>query len=560
MRRDRRVAFVARDLVWEDKSGGVLPFSYAARKLDASIRTAPGLGDVATTLIDLRTDDVDAFFEQIREFRPTIVAASTYIWSAKLFGRLAEKVRRWDPSVRFVLGGPAARPSLLSLAPYAPYTRYFDAVVTGEGEEVIRHIADRHLEDDWTKTVPGLTVPHALGWRTTPAIEPPPLDDYASPYQLGTVPRGGIGYMETFRGCPMGCAFCQWGEQRSDRVHSAEYLATHLRGLRDAASERVYMLDAGFNLSARAFRNLAAAEREVGALRDLPVIGHIYPTYINDDHVEFFASLRQADLSIGIQSFDKDVLKRLGRPFDLSRFEHVLEELAGTCRLDLEIILGLPGDDPASFRRTFERATELGANIRVFQCLALPDALLERASEFDISFDPETFQILSCRGWTPEALRTEWEHVCAVTATMPRHYFGANWAEFRSPRAEAAAIRAATRPEAEDRPAVRSIAPEAMVRLREAIDKLAMGWRLAAVRAEGECLVLDLDGAAGPLVLTAEPAGTRPQHFAEHEGLAYSHRGQIARTDASRLGRFIQRVHPDVRDAVASAQRQGDAS
>jgi radical SAM superfamily enzyme YgiQ (UPF0313 family) len=543
MRRDRRVAFLARDLVWADKSGGSLPFSYAARKLDASVRTAPGLADVASTVIDLRTDDLDEFFAQIREFRPTVVAASTYVWSAKLFCRLAEMVHRWDPSVRFVLGGPAARPSLLSLPPYAPYLRYVDAVVTGEGEEVIRRIASDHLDDDWTKTVPGLTVPHPLGWRSTDVIERPPLDDYPSPYQLGTVPRGGIGFLETFRGCPISCAFCQWGEQRSDRVHSAEYLAAHLRGLSAAAVERVYVLDAGFNLSARAFRNLVAAEREVGALRDLQVLGHIYPTYIRDEHLEFFASLRRAEVTVGVQSFDKDVLKRLGRPFDLARFEHVLRELAGRFPIDLEIILGLPGDTRASFRRTFEKALEIATTVRVFYCLALPDALLERAGEFDIAFDPETFEIQSCQGWSAEDLRAEWAHVRDVAATMHRPSFGPNWLDFGTARAAA--------------PHPAGPAADAFGRLRDAIDVAAMGWRLADVRAEGPRLILDLDGAAGRLVLEVEPASEGKRHFVEHEGVAYSHRSDISRGDASRLRTFIQHVHREVRP-VLSPSPQAD--
>src|SRR5438477_8405729 len=126
MSRDRRVALLAHDLVWADTSGGSLPFSYAVRKLDASLRSAPDLDDVESRVIDLRTNDPDEFFERIREYRPTVIGASLYIWSAKLLLQVAEKVRRWDPSVRFVVGGPAARPSVLSLPVYAPYTRYLD--------------------------------------------------------------------------------------------------------------------------------------------------------------------------------------------------------------------------------------------------------------------------------------------------------------------------------------------------------------------------------------------------------------------------------------------------
>jgi hypothetical protein len=543
---DRRVAFLARDLVWEDTSGGSLPFSYAACKLDASLRSAPDLGDVEATTIDLRSNDPEAFLERIRAFRPSVVAASTYIWSVKVFCQVAEMVRRWDPGVRFVMGGPAARPSVLSLEPYAPYVRSIDAVATGEGEELIRRVVRSHLDPDWRTTVPGLTVPHVLGWRKTDALERVVLDDYPTPYQLGTVPDAPIGFLETFRGCPISCAFCQWGEERSDRVHSEEYLASHLAGLERAGVNQVHVLDAGFNLSARAFRNLAAAERRTGALRKMQVIGHIYPTFIRDEHLGVFESFGRTELSVGIQSFDKDVLKQLGRPFDLARFEHVLGEISGRFPLDLEIILGLPGDNPASFRRTFEKAIALGNTVRVFFCLALPDALLDRATEFDIDFDPETFQLRSCKGWTPESLRAEWEHVCEVAMTMYRPTIGSNWTDFRT---RFPAVEAPPAPP----PEVSWITSEDVERLRTAIGVAEMGWRLLDARTEGERLILDLDGTSGPLVLEVAHADAGRQRFSEYEGVAYTHRGEIARGEVPRLRSFIERVHHDVRPVIKRA-------
>lgn len=539
MSREPRVAFLARDLVWADQSGGSLAFSYAARKLEASVRSAPDLAHVETLVLDLRTDDVDAFFEALRAFRPTLVAASTYIWSVGLFCELARRLRAWDPSIRFVMGGPAARPSLLSLSPYAPYRDTIDAIVTGEGEEVVRQLVRASDEPRWRSEVAGLQYPSPLGWTRSPAADRPALDDYASPYQLGTAPRvpGGIGYLETFRGCPMGCAFCQWGVEKADRIYSSEYLASHLLGLKATGAERVYVLDAGFNLSTRAFRNLVRAEREVGVLRDLQVLGHIYPTYITDEYLTFFESFRRAEITIGVQSFDKEILKRLGRPFDLARFERVLGEMGKRFDLDLEIILGLPGDDPVSFRRTFERAIELATTVRVFYCLALPDALLERAEEFHIDFDPQTFRVRSCDGWTQKALAEEWAYVQQVAATMSRPNYGPNWVDFRP-----------TRPGVDDGwQAPAQIASEAFGRLQRAVAGASTGWTLVMARVEGERLLLELDGVSGRLAL--EVVAARPDRacFIEHDGIAYSYRsGALGRELLPHVGRVIESLHAEV--------------
>ncbi len=524
--------------MWGDESDGSLPFSYAARKIEASVRSAPDLKDVATTTIDLRETEAEAYFEAIKEFRPSLVAASTYVWSIDLFCEVAALVRAWDPSVRFVMGGPSARPSVLGLEPYADRAPAIDAVVKGEGEEVIRRLVRDHLDEDWREKVPGMLVRHPLGYRHSGDLERPVLDDYASPYQIGTIPRADHGYLETFRGCPISCAFCQWGEERADRIYSTEYLADHLRGFADTGVTAVHVLDAAFNLSTRAFRNLAAAEAEAKILCDRKVIGHVYPSYLKDFHLDLLSSFGRAELDVGIQSFDRQVLKDLGRPFDPDRFERMLEVLAGNFPLDLEIIMGLPGDDPASFRRTFERLIEYPAKVRVFWCLALPDALLERADEYDIDFDPITFGVRSCRGWTEEGLRSEWEHVRKVAEQMYRTEMGSNWVEFRTASEEARHRRGEMK--------AWRLASAHRARLSRAIDEAAMGYSLAEAERGKAGVILHLAGGEGPVVLQASVANPGERSFVELGGIAYSHRGELARGDASKLRLFIERVHGDV--------------
>lgn len=540
MQRERRVAFLVYDLVWADKSDGILPFSYGARTLDASLRSAPDLADVETTIIELRDDNPDAFFEKIRAFRPTIVAASAYIWSVKLFCQLAEMTRRWDPSVRFVMGGPAARPSLLGLPPYAPYLKYIDAVVTGEGEEIIREIAREHLAEDWRRSVAGLSIPGPLGWRRTTPADRPVLDDYPSPYQLGTIPYDEKGFLETFRGCPINCAFCQWGDERADRVYSADYLTSHLQGLDTARVTSVYVVDAGFNLSPRAFRNLVEAEKRVGALKSRTIFGHVYPTYIRDDHLEFFASVGHAEVAVGVQSFDEEALKKLGRPFDLTRFERALEEIKSCSSISIELILGLPGDNPASFRHTFEKSLQLGGSLRVFYCLALPDALLDRAEEFNVSFDPETFKVRSCEGWTPESLHAEWEHVLEVARKMHRPSFGPNWVGFRTdePSAREMAVKAAM-----------PIPSETLHELRLALETSPGDWHLGDGRIQEGRLELDLheNGGSQGLLLEAIRAREGQRRFTEHEGVAYSYRGTLRKEQAAILHQVILQLHGRLR-------------
>lgn len=542
--RDRspRVAIVAVDLTWEDDSGAFAPFSYAAYKLDASLRSSAELCHVESRVFDLQSADSDAFFEALRDYRPTLVAASTYIWSVDTFVRLAEKLRQHDPTIRFVMGGPSARESVLKLPPYRERMRAVDAVVEGEGEQIMRMLVAAHDDPEWQRNVPGLAIPGPLSFRRSAAIDRPVLDDYPTPYHVGAAPPGKMGFLETFRGCPIACAFCQWGEQRSDRVHSYEYLKGTLEALDESLVTDVMVLDAAFNLSPRAFRNFLRAERDVGALRSRRVQGHIYPTRLKEEHYELFELVGDFRGSIGIQSLVPEALQKIGRPFDRAKFDAAIDSVRGHLAIDTEFIMGLPGDSPESFRETLHQSIEMSDTVRVFWCLALPDAFLEKAAHFGMEFDPLTFKVQSCDGWTEDDLHREWEYAAALAAKHQRGVVGDNWMGFACSEREQA-MRGTVSPHGvfgSDR-----VEPETIRRLRASVGHSGLDWRLDGVTRERDSLCFALDSPHGSVMLAAEPARVGMPSFVTLAGVAYSHRGELARRAAPELRRVIDAVHSE---------------
>lgn len=546
-----RVALVSVDPVWEDPSGDFTPFTYSVRKLEASLRADPTFDDVEVKVIDLRERDPEAFFEAIVDFRPTLVAASVYLWSIGPFRDLAAKLKRWDPSVQIVIGGPQARTSVFALPPYADLKNTVDAAVTGEGEGIFRDIVREHRREGWT-AMPGLLVPHALGWKSTGPIERVDIEAYPTPYQLDIAPHGFTGYLETYRGCPIHCNFCQWGEQRADRVHSAEYLARHLEGLRRAEVPNIFCLDAAFNLSPRAFRSLAEAERQTGVLKESLVHGHLYPTFLRDEHVELLTSFGRCQVAIGVQSFDADVLHGLGRPFDLERFERVCDVVREHWPIELELMLGLPGDNPKSFRRTFEKAVEIADSVRVFWTLVLPDALLDRSDPaLKVDFDPETWLIRSCAGWSPEDLRRELDHVKRVSLQHENAVVADHWAGFQVRRRAEQRPGPRTIDDVADRSVI-AVDPELVEAVRERVRAVG-GWRLRTIRNQHDGLFFDLDSPEGRVTLEVVRAEEGRPRFEAKDGLAYSHRGEVSRLEAERLRHVIAAVHPDALPLLQSA-------
>ncbi|HEX4985710.1 MAG TPA: radical SAM protein, partial [Burkholderiales bacterium] len=237
---------------------------------------------------------------------------------------------------------------------------------------------------------------------------PAPLDMLASPYQIGVAKKRAVAYLETFRGCPFSCSFCEWGATGDSKaVFSTDYITRELESYSRFDVSAVFSVDAGLNLNHQAFRNLREAEKRVGILRKATFWSEIYPSLIKDEHLEFLSTVHATYLGIGLQSTDPAVLKDLQRPFDQRRLETIVGQVADVAEAELQVIFGLPGDSPAGFRRTLEFARTMPAGVRAYGCLVLPDALMTRGKpEWNIVFDPITLRMKSCAGWSEDELQS----------------------------------------------------------------------------------------------------------------------------------------------------------
>jgi radical SAM superfamily enzyme YgiQ (UPF0313 family) len=401
----RRIALVCMTPASDANEHGDMELpSYGIRRILAALMADPELRDAQVALIDVERPDADAYTRALEEFEPDLVGFSIYVWSTPCLVEVARRIKAKRPRCAVVFGGPSARTALFDLRPYAPAHRYLDAVVSTEGEETFRDIARLpELSRKALESVPGLDLPLPLGWwRTAPRAAIAELDRIASPYQADVMKRGTVAYLETYRGCPFSCTFCEWGADNNNKaVFSADYIARDLEAYARHQASAVFLVDAGLNLNPRAFRNLREAEARVGFLKTVGFWSEIYPSLIREEHLEFLSSVKAGYLGIGLQSIDPAVLKDLQRPFDQRRLETVVRQVCDVAHAEVQIIFGLPGDSPAGFRRTLEVARSLPVSVRAYGCLVLPDALMTRSKpEWNVRYDPVSLKMTSCKGWS----------------------------------------------------------------------------------------------------------------------------------------------------------------
>ncbi len=386
------------------------PFNYAIRRIQAAVLADKELGDAEVEVFEaFSPDELERLSAAVLDFDPDLVGASTYLWSFPTFVEIARRIKRKRPECTVVLGGPSARPAMFDLDVYADAVSAVDALCVRDGEEAFCDIAkltDRSASS--LLQVEGLSVSTSEGWvDTRPRTADIPLDELPSPYQMGLVPGNVTAHIETFRGCPLSCAFCEWGvADRPSRVYSTGYLVREFETLRKLGTLGGFLVDAALNLNARAFKNLVEAERQTRYFREFHFSCEIYPTHLRDEHLEFLADINVHHLGVGLQSYNKEVLARINRPFDDEKFERGLADLAQVAPATCEIIFGLPGDTPESFWRTVERLMEQPCNFLVYHCLVLPDGLMTRApAGSDMVFDPYSLKMKSCWGWSEKDFR-----------------------------------------------------------------------------------------------------------------------------------------------------------
>jgi radical SAM superfamily enzyme YgiQ (UPF0313 family) len=360
------------------------------------------------------------YVDALLRFEPDLVGISIYVWSTPCLVEVARRIKARRPECTIVFGGPSARPAVFDMPAYSPAIAYLDAVVTTEGEAIFRDIARLPaLSRAALRTVSGLHLPASGAWIQTGHREPTAdLDSIASPFQLGLMQRGTVAYLETYRGCPLSCRFCEWGASETSRaVFSADYVARELEAFERNQSPSVFLLDAGLNLNARGFRSLLEAEERVGFLKKSQLWAEIYPTHIRDEHLAFLERVGTSYLGVGLQSLDAAVLKLHDRPFQRDRFEAAMRQLVPLATAELQIIFGLPGDTPEGFRRTLEYARSFPVTVRAYHCLVLPDALMTRGRpDWNMRYHPTNLSMISCLGWSEEDIRSMRGELAAATA------------------------------------------------------------------------------------------------------------------------------------------------
>lgn len=276
-----------------------------------------------------------------------------------------------------------------------------DAVVMGEGELTLTQI----LLEGIRPGAPGL----ASLMDDKVVMGPPqklvsPLDCLTPPArELMPPPPDGIHLMETSRGCPHACAFCEttrfYGKRW--RAHSPERVVTEVRRLVEEYNAWIiHIADDNFAASLpRVFHICEALQKE----QVLPAF--FLASARGDDLVAdpnllpALAAARILRLTVGVESLDLHTASGVGKHIALGTYRQAFKRMRELGMFSVaSLIVGLPGEDPQARERSVELAIEAEPDAAHFlPFLPLPGTPLAASNG---RVDPDPADVRDARKFT----------------------------------------------------------------------------------------------------------------------------------------------------------------
>ena len=334
--------------------------------------------------IIFRREKLDSAMAKIKD--PYLVAFSCSVWNMEFNKALAKRIRERYPACVIVFGGHNIRENDVFLLENEPY---IDILMFGEGETVFTALL-KALPKNSLETVDNIAYRSDGDYVRTKRSIFSDLSVLPSPYLTGVFDglmernpgTDWLAVLETNRGCPYSCAYCDWCAGHRMRHFPLEKVQKEILWFAEHRVEYIFCADSNFGMFDRDVeiaRTLVRTKREFGYPK---VFRPCYEKNSADRVFEICRILNSEGMDKGAtmayQTLSPQALKNIGRK------NLTLEHFAGLVRryneagipCYSELILGLPGESKESFSRGICRLLESGQHnsLSVYHCEMLPNS------------------------------------------------------------------------------------------------------------------------------------------------------------------------------------------
>lgn len=311
-----------------------------------------------------RRDDIETVAQACRH--DVIVGFSTYLWNCNYNHALARRIKQLNPNCVIVFGGPEF--PVNDANPFEQFP-HVDVFVKTEGEYVFQDVINCVHKQQPLTTISGCLInQNGQTVDTGPSQRINDLGDLPSPYLTGVFDKiiadnpkvSWNATIETNRGCPYACTFCDWGSLTYNKVKTfgLERVFDELEWM---GQNTVFVTFADANVGIFVERDAMIIDKFIEVVKRHGRIHGYNANWAKNQKSEVINLVKKLatelpgqgqGLTVSVQSMDTQVLDNIKRK---NLEQHKIKEIFHLCEqrnvpVYTEFILGLPGETLASWK------------------------------------------------------------------------------------------------------------------------------------------------------------------------------------------------------------------
>lgn len=333
--------------------------------------------------IIFRREPIAAAVERLKN--PASVAFSCSVWNMEYNKALAAAIKQKYPDCVIVFGGHSVCEDAVLLKTES----YIDILMFGEGEISFCDLL-KNLDAKSFNSVSGIAYKKNNKIIKTAKKDCVDLTVLPSPYINGVFDKimeenkgtDFLSVLETNRGCPYSCSYCDWCAGKKMRHFPMEKVLAEINWLAENKIEYCFCADSNFGMFER---DIDIAKALVEAKKSYGYPQVFRPCYEknSDERVFEICSLLNTNgmdkgATMAYQTLSEQALVNIGRKnLTMEHFSSLMKKYneAGISTYS-ELILGLPGETKESFCKGICKLFENGQHnsVSVYHCEVLPNS------------------------------------------------------------------------------------------------------------------------------------------------------------------------------------------
>ncbi|MBK5251796.1 MAG: B12-binding domain-containing radical SAM protein [Peptostreptococcaceae bacterium] len=317
--------------------------SLSIHSLYSAVKEEPGF-DILIKEYTINQEE-DHVLRDLTGEKPDLICFSCYIWNIEIVRRLTRNIKKIDPSINILLGGPEVSYAEDCDGYELPEADY---VLRGEGEGKLLDFLRGNSGEDRIEIIEDLK---SLSFPYTEE------ELYES--------KDKILYYESSRGCPYRCSYCLSSIIKKTRYKDIDMVKHEMDIFLSHNVKQVKFVDRTFNADApRAVAIMEyLTEKDNGRTNfHFEISGDL----IGKAFIDTVSASRKGlfQFEVGVQSTNQNTLHAVNRKTDFDKLSYWVKRLMGTekSHVHLDLIAGLPFEDYASFKTSFNDVYSVGGH------------------------------------------------------------------------------------------------------------------------------------------------------------------------------------------------------